>query len=140
MDALKQALLTPLKQIFHPKGDVYHAMKASDAGYAGFGEAYFTSVIAGETKGWKKHQRMTLNLVVPIGQVTFFVHDTASGATQRFDLGPASYARLTVPPGLWVAFRGVGEGTNLVLNLASIEHDPAEAENLPLETFLLETA
>lgn len=34
-------LLTPLKQIAHPKGDVFHAMKCVDPGFEGFGEAYF---------------------------------------------------------------------------------------------------
>ena len=32
-------ILTPLKQIYHPKGDIFHAMKASDIGFIGFGEA-----------------------------------------------------------------------------------------------------
>lgn len=31
-------LLTPLKQITHPKGDVFHAMKCVDPGFEGFGE------------------------------------------------------------------------------------------------------
>lgn len=26
-------ILTPLKQIYHPKGDVFHGMKKSDEGY-----------------------------------------------------------------------------------------------------------
>ena len=37
-------LLTPLKRIHHPKGDVFHGMKKSDAGFSGFGEAYFSTI------------------------------------------------------------------------------------------------
>lgn len=33
--------LYPLKQIMVPKGDIFHALKSTDEGYAGFGEAYF---------------------------------------------------------------------------------------------------
>lgn len=138
-DALQAPLLTPLKQIFHPKGDVYHALKASDAGFAGFGEAYFTTVIQGETKGWKKHLKMQMNLVVPVGKVCFYVHDEQSGVTTPYVLGTGNYARLSVPAGYWMAFCGLAEGTNLVCNLASIAHDPLEALNLPLETYPLET-
>lgn len=137
-EALPAPLLTPLKQIFHPKGDVYHALKASDAGYAGFGEAYFTTVIEGETKGWKKHLRMQMNLVVPVGQVCFYVHDENTGMTTPYLLGTGNYARLTVPPGYWMAFRGMSGGTNLVCNLASIAHDPLEAMNVALETYPFE--
>jgi len=67
--------LTSLKQITHPKGDIYHAMKASDDGFSGFGEAYFSTVNKNDIKGWKKHTEMTLNLVVVIGEVEFVVYD-----------------------------------------------------------------
>lgn len=135
-------LLTPLRRIANPLGDIYHAVKATDDGYAGFGEAYFTTVHQGAVKGWKQHSRMQLNLVVPEGAVCFYVRDD-SGRQFRHVLGSldgahgATYARLTVPPGYWVAFRGVGPGLNLVLNVASIAHDPAEATNAPLESHAL---
>ena len=67
--------LTPLKKIGHPKGDIFHAMKASDEGFSGFGEAYFSTINKFEIKGWKKHTKMILNLVVPIGEIKFVVYD-----------------------------------------------------------------
>ena len=57
-------ILTPLQQITHPKGDIFHAMKVSDDGFIGFGEAYFSTINKDVIKGWKKHTEMTLNLVV----------------------------------------------------------------------------
>jgi dTDP-4-dehydrorhamnose 3,5-epimerase len=122
--------LTPLKQITHPKGDIFHAMKASDDGFSGFGEAYFSTVNQGEVKGWKKHTEMTLNLVVVIGEIEFVVYDD-----NRFygvKLSKNNYQRLTVEPGLWLAFRGL-DSENMLLNLASIEHDPNESENVDLD-------
>ncbi|QBE64016.1 dTDP-4-dehydrorhamnose 3,5-epimerase [Pseudoduganella lutea] len=137
MDPLTPCTLTPLARIAHPKGDVYHALKATDEGYAGFGEAYFTTVLHGVTKGWKQHTRMVMNLVVVAGEVTFHLHDAGTGRTASHTLGEGNYARLTVPPGWWMAFTGTGAGTNLVCNLASIAHDPAEARNVDLSTFPL---
>lgn len=131
-------LLTPLKSIFHPKGDVFHAMKASDPGFSGFGEAYFSTIRPGDVKGWKKHRRMTLNLVVPVGEIWFVLHDDRAGSTSAgsfFDvsLSSSNYQRLTVPPGVWMGFKGVGTVLSLLLNLANLEHDPAESENVPLD-------
>ena len=123
-------ILTPLKQIHHPKGDVFHAMKKSDVGFDGFGEAYFSTIHQGDIKGWKKHTRMTLNLVVPIGEIEFIVYNEKEFFTVK--LSSRNYQRLTVPSGLWMAFRGVGE-SNMLLNLASLEHDPEEAINQPLD-------
>jgi len=131
-------MLTPLKSISHPKGDVLHAMKASDTGFNGFGEAYFSTVNPGDVKGWKKHYRMTLNLVVPVGEIWFVLHDgreDRQGENSFFDvsLSTRNYHRLTVPPGVWVGFKGLGTDMNLLLNLANLEHDPSESENIPLD-------
>ena len=123
--------LTPLKQITHPKGDIFHAMKASDDGFSGFGEAYFSTVNQGEVKGWKKHSNMTLNLVVLSGEVKFVVYNMSHKMFYSVELSLNNYQRLTVCPGYWVAFKGVGE-SNIILNLANIEHDPKESVNLDL--------
>lgn len=131
-------ILTSLKRIRHPKGDVYHAMKKSDPGFSGFGEAYFSTVNPGDTKGWKKHVQMTMNLVVPVGAIRFVLFDDREGSTtkgtyQDVCISGENYQRLTVPPGVWMGFRGLGDSLNLLLNLANLEHDPAESENIPLE-------
>ena len=131
---------TPLRRIEHLKGDVLHAMKASDAGFAGFGEAYFTTIVAGETKGWKQHTVMTMNLIVPLGMVRFHVHNPHARKSVAYDVGVDNYQRLTIPPGYWVAFQGLTTDTNLVLNIASLEHNPTEAVNVPLATYPLFTA
>ncbi len=121
--------LTPLSVIPLDAGNVMHAMRRSSSGFAGFGEAYFSWIGPGFTKGWKRHRKMTLNLVVPVGLVAFAVVDSEVGVGRRYELGPQSYVRLTVPPGLWVAFRGCASYQSLVLNIADIEHDPAEADS-----------
>jgi dTDP-4-dehydrorhamnose 3,5-epimerase len=45
-----------------------------------------------------------------------------------------NYCRLKVPPEVWFAFEGQAPGLNLLLNIASIEHDPDEAQNMELNT------
>jgi dTDP-4-dehydrorhamnose 3,5-epimerase len=137
---IEGVLLTPLKQIFHPKGDVFHGMKQSDPGYTQFGEAYFSTVHAGDVKPWKKHLRMTLNLIVPVGKIRFVMHDDrpgsiTSGQTMAVEIGPENYQRLTVPPGVWMAFEGLGEDLNLLLDVADMEHDPKEVERADLDKF-----
>ena len=129
--------LIPLKQIYHEKGDVFHAMKKSDIGFDGFGEAYFSTIYKDEIKGWKKHTEMTLNLVVPSGEIEFVVCNENTKEFFSIKLSKDNYQRLMVKPGLWVAFRGIGDN-NILLNLASMEHDPAEAINIKLEEITYE--
>ncbi len=124
-------ILTPLKQIYHPKGDIFHAMKKSDIGFDGFGEAYFSTINQNDIKGWKKHTKMTLNIVVPVGNIEFVVYDENSKEFFSTKLSHNNYQRLTVKAGLWMAFKGLDK-YNMLLNLASIEHDPNEAVNIEL--------
>lgn len=125
-------ILTPLKQIYHPKGDIFHAMKKSDIGFDGFGEAYFSTINQNDIKGWKKHTKMTLNIVVPVGNIEFVVYDENSKEFFSTKLSHNNYQRLTVKSGLWMAFKGLDK-YNMLLNLASIEHDPNEAINIGIE-------
>jgi len=124
--------LTPLRKIEHPKGGIFHAMKRSDSGFYGFGEAYFSTINSGETKGWKKHKEMVLNLIVLVGEVEFVVHDNFDFFSVK--LSKSNYQRLTVQPGLWVAFKGLSH-KNILLNLASIEHNRKESESVDLNAF-----
>lgn len=130
--------VTPLKHIKNPKGDILHVIKVGDQGFEGFGETYFSMANQGEKKAWKKHLRMTLNLVVPIGCVRFVVFDDregspTSGLFDKIDLSIQNYCRLTVPPGVWMGFMGLSSGTNLLVNVADIEHDPEEAVRKEVE-------
>ena len=130
-------ILTTLKQIHNPKGNIFHAMKKSDTGFDGFGEAYFSTIHKDNIKGWKKHTKMTLNLVVPVGKIEFVVYDENTKEFFSVQLSQDNYQRLTVKPNLWMAFRGLEENS-MLLNLASIEHDPNEAINIELSEIIYE--
>lgn len=138
MGFIDGVLLTPLRVIKGDSGDVMHALKQQEGSFQGFGEAYFSTVHYQSVKGWKKHSRMILNVVVPVGAIKFVLYDDRIGsktyhAIQEILLSVENYQRLTVPPGIWMAFQGLGEKQNILLNLASIAHDPLEAENLPVK-------
>lgn len=120
------AISYPSRVIQNPKGNILHGMKRSDIGFVDFGEAYFSMVSFGEIKGWKKHFRMSMNLLVPVGSVRFYLK-TDDEDIEQIVLGESNYRRLFVPPNIWMAFEGVGSSTNLLMNLASIEHDPSES-------------
>ena len=136
--SIEGLILAPLKRIQHPKGDVLHGLKKSDSEYSSFGEAYFSTINNGEIKGWNKHKMMTLNLIVPFGEVTFVIcNKQGSGSTEdeffKVTLSQKNYKRLTVPPRLWIAFKGIGNNTNLILNIANMEHDSNEIEKIDLD-------
>lgn len=126
--------VTALKTFDKGNGLVMHGMKASESTYAGFGEAYFSTIDFNQFSGWKLHRKMMLNIVVPKGQIRFAVLESGRCSSlhqieplMNTVIGEKNFARITIPPGFWVAFKGVGLGTNILLNIANIEHNPNEA-------------
>lgn len=142
MGNIDGVLITPLRLIKGESGDVMHALKQHEESFQGFGEAYFSTVHQHAVKGWKRHRKMVLNVIVPLGKIKFVLYDDRPEShsyqtMQEIILSLENYQRLTVPPGIWMAFQGLGEFNNMLLNIASIPHDPLEAENLPIQNEII---
>lgn len=142
MGIIENVQLTALKIIEGQSGSVLHALKRHEASFSAFGEAYFSTVNYNSVKGWKKHRQMILNIVVPVGCIQFVLFDGRETSStykemQEVILSKQNYQRLTVPPGVWMAFKGKDQGVNMLLNIASIPHESDEADNLPLKNDLI---
>ena len=129
--------LTPLNIIEVNSGDVMHAMKKDDKGFDGFGEAYFSNIKYKAIKAWKKHTNMTMNIIVPIGEVRFVLLDDRNDALNKnfyeVLLSRKNYYRLTVPPMVWFGFQGIFKGESMLLNLANRTHKFSEAQRKGVE-------
>ena len=127
--------VTPLRRIEDERGPLFHMMRADDPQFRRFGEIYFTGVNEGAVKAWRRHSRMTMNCAVPVGRVLFVLFDDRPGSPSRGAFmevltGAEAYSRITVPPGIWTGFKGLGPGMALVANCADLPHDPAEADRI----------
>ena len=137
---LEGMIKTDLKIIEAESGFVLHALKKTDHGFQEFGEVYFSIVVKDAVKAWKMHQRMTLNLIVPVGSVLFCFMDfrdksNTLNETCKIILSKEPYFRLTVPPGIWFGFKGVSNGLNLICNVADMPHEPHEVIRKDIDEF-----
>jgi len=131
---IEGVILTKLKTIPGELGDVMHAMKSNEPSFRGFGEAYFSFIKKDAVKAWKRHKKMTLNIVVPCGKIKFVIYDDRKNSKTKGELyevviSKDNYQRLTIPPMVWFGFQGLGD-ENLLLNITDIQHDPAEVESI----------
>lgn len=130
-----------LTRISTPKGEVRHGLRRDEDTFFGFGEVYFSEVLYGVCKGWKQHRLMTMNLIVVMGAVRFIFHredqerKTTGSIVLSAEPALGDYGRLTVSPRVWLAFEGIGSGSNLLMNFSSHMHDPEESINVELETY-----
>ena len=130
---IKGVIVSNNKIIQTEGGDVLHGIKKSDNGFESFGEAYISEINPAIVKGWKRHKIMVLNFVVPIGKIKFLLFDDrkkskTQGSYQEIILSKNNYCRITIPAMIWVAFENIGDEKAILLNIASIPHDPNEVE------------
>ncbi len=134
-----EGVILEKKQILDfSEGSIMHILNSTDEVFDDFGEAYFSSIKPGIIKGWKKHKKMILNLVVLVGEIRFVIHDNRSksvtnGKFMDFNLSRNNYQRLTLMPGLWFAFECISSEESILLNIANIKHDDSEIERRELD-------
>lgn len=124
--------IVALKQINVEGGNVLHALKASEKEFSGFEEAYFSTIKINKIKAWKRHLRMTMNLIVPVGEVQFNFYNQEKKLLSNTIIGERNYSRITVPPMTWFGFKGLASSTSYILNISNKSHDPSEVERKPL--------
>mgnify|MGYP001172312743 CR=1 FL=1 len=140
---IKGIIKTRLKKIENDSGSIYHAFKKSDESFKNFGEVYFSFVKKNVTKGWTLHKQMTLNLVVPVGKIVFNFIDYRDKSSTKNEkniilMSKEDYFRLTIPPNILFAFRGIENNQNMLVNIADIEHDPNESIKEDLDSHVFE--
>lgn len=128
-------LITPLRKIPDERGAIFHMMRCDDPHFERFGEIYFSMVYPGAIKAWHIHSKMTLNYAVVVGMIKLVLYDDrpqsrSKGEILEIFLGDANYCRVTIPPGIYNGFKGIGTQPAIVANCASIPHDPTEIQRV----------
>lgn len=128
---IEGVIARPLRQICDERGKVMHMLRADDLHFERFGEIYFSVVFPGVIKGWHLHTEMTLNYAVPSGRIKLVCYDDREvsptrGNVREFFLGEDSYQLVTIPPGIWNGFKGIGLTPAIVANCATLPHRPDE--------------
>lgn len=106
-------------------------LRRDDPWFHGFGEIYFSVVKPGYVKGWHVHSRMTLNYALVAGRALLALYDDRPGSAtrglvQEIRLTLDDYSLVTIPPGVWNGFKGLGAVPAVVANCATVPHDATE--------------
>ena len=121
--------LTSLPVICSNEGSVIKYLSREHQYFAGFGEAYFSSVNNTSQKCWRTHTKAVSNIVVISGSI-HFMFSTADALhyppRHAVSLESATPQLLTIQPLTWFSFRGLEDANNTLINISSLPHDPSE--------------
>ena len=124
------------KTIRNPKGNILHYINKNNKNYIKFGEVYFSWIKKNQTKGWKLHKKMHMNLAVPVGNVRFIFFDEKLKKKYIFNINKKNFGTLYVPPKIWFSFKNMDKKKDsLVINFSNIVHDKKESINQDLNRF-----
>lgn len=139
IETIEGVSIFPLKQFYDEKGSVYRGIRKSEDHFTEFGEAYFSIINFDKIKGWKFHQLMTQNFIVPYGIVEIIIVDKRPNSKTRncfmkIIVSPnKNFLRLNIPPNLWYSFKSLHAPHSILLNVADMIHDPDESINVDIE-------
>lgn len=141
--AIEGVLIQELAQIDTAGGPVLHMLRGDGPLFRGFGEIYFSEVMPGAVKAWKRHRLQTQHFAAPGGLIEVVIYDDREhsptrGVVESHLLGrPDHYRLLRIPPLLWYGFTARGDTPGLLANCADIPHSPDESERLPMDSPLI---
>lgn len=124
-----------LKKIPDERGAIYQMLRNDDPEFTKFGEIYFSTVYPQVIKGWHLHTKMTLNYAVIQGMIKLVLYDARKdsstfGELMQIYTGEENYQLVSVPPGVWNGFKGIGNKLAIVSNCSDIPHDPKEIQRM----------
>jgi dTDP-4-dehydrorhamnose 3,5-epimerase len=127
--------IKPLRQIPDERGKIMHMLRSDDANFVAFGEIYFSCVYPGAIKAWHLHSKMTLNYSVPFGNIKLVLYDDRENSPTKGNLmeifpGESNYCLITIPPGIWNGFKGIGDKMAIVANCSTIPHCSEEIQRM----------
>ena len=133
---IEGVIVQPLMQIADNRGSVLHMMRRDSKLFKQCGEVYFSEILSGKVKAWKRHKQQTQNLTVPVNNIRLVIYDnrpssSTHGKIEEYELGrPDHYCLVHIPPMLWYGFQALGGETALIVNCADQPHDPNDTESL----------
>lgn len=102
------------------RGRFAELFRADEDGFPRFGQVHLTAVYPGVVKAWHRHRHRTDVLYAASGMVRLGLYDprqdsATAGEVNEFFLGDHAPLRITIPPGVWFGFKGVGRREALLV-------------------------
>ena len=123
--------INQLQKFKDERGSVLHGMKCNDSESFGIREVYFSTVNYGFYKGWKKHQKMVLNLIVIEGEILFYLADSEFTEFKEIIICKNDLKRITIMPNQWLSFTSLVQPSSTIMNIANLTNKEDITDNVP---------
>lgn len=132
---IKGVKIRPLIKISDERGAIFRMLRSDDPEFTNFGEIYFSLIYPGVIKGWHLHLKMTLHFAVISGMIKLVLYDGRRNSSTYKNLaelyiGDQNFVLVTIPPNIWIGFKGIGTELSIVSDCTDMSHDPREMKRM----------
>jgi dTDP-4-dehydrorhamnose 3,5-epimerase len=139
--AIDGVVIKPLKVIPDERGWLMEILRNDDPIFTQFGQVYMTTAYPGVVKGWHYHKKQTDNFTCVHGMMKVALYDKREGsptygALMEIFVGEKNPVLISVPPGVYHGFKGIGTETAFFVSVPTLPYNYAEPDEyrLPPDT------
>tara|TARA_B100001173_G_C16026337_1_gene564200 strand:- start:240 stop:689 length:450 start_codon:yes stop_codon:yes gene_type:complete len=127
-------IVKKLRKIPDERGAIYHMLRSDDPDFIQFGEIYFSIAYPNVIKGWHEHTKQTQNYAVIDGMIKLVLYDNRKNSKtfkslNELFIGDLNYSLVTIPTGIIMGYKCIGNKTSILANCSTHTHDPKEMIN-----------
>lgn len=130
-----------LRVIPDERGWLMEILRSDDEIFQQFGQVYITTAYPGVVKGWHYHKKQTDNFTCVHGMMKVVLYDAREGSSTKgtimeFFVGEKNPILISVPPGVYHGFKGIGTETAYFLSVPTRPYNYQEPDEyrLPPDT------
>ena len=126
-----------LSIINNKKGDILKGFLKSDNKTINVKEVYFSEINPKQIKAWKKHNKMTSNLIAVKGEIKIVVQKKDKSFVTEI-ISKKNYKMISIPPNFWFGFQCISIEAGMLVNISNEEHDDLESDQLDIEKIVFD--
>tara|TARA_Y100000996_G_scaffold377533_1_gene329657 strand:- start:199 stop:609 length:411 start_codon:yes stop_codon:yes gene_type:complete len=126
-----------LSIIKNKKGDILKGFLKSDNKTINVKEVYFSEINPKQIKAWKKHNKMTSNLIAVKGEIKIVIQKKDKSFVTEI-ISKKNYKMISIPPNYWFGFQCISTEAGMLVNISNEEHDDLESDQLDIEKILFD--
>jgi len=130
-----------LRVVPDERGWLMEILRSDDEIFQQFGQVYITTAYPGVVKGWHYHKKQTDNFTCVCGMMKVALYDarddsSTKGSIMEFFVGEKNPLLISVPPGVYHGFKGIGTETAYFLSVPTLPYNYQEPDEyrLPPDT------
>lgn len=136
-ETIEGVVVKNLRVIPDERGWLMEILRCDDPQFSQFGQVYLSTAYPGVVKAWHYHKKQTDNFTCIKGMMKVALYDAREKSPtcrqlMELFIGEKFPALITVPPGVYHGFKGIGPDTAFFISIPTLPYSYQEPDEFRL--------